>query len=182
MGSYISSIAHHLCAFKNLYQVNIIMSSLYHILAITNIRMENVTTLVLECRSISLEQHEPSNMVDLLLTSVPNIEKLLIYGGNDSLFSVDKLRRELSQRMTKFSRLQYAVVVYRRWTNAYMTSTLLYLHEYKRGVGDDFAHTHTVLAPLPGFNKESATIRRVLDTMALSNNETLLHQITFGYE
>ncbi|TIA97182.1 hypothetical protein E3P94_02941 [Wallemia ichthyophaga] len=96
MGSYINTLANHVCAFTNLHQLTVTLSSLYHILAMKNIVMENISTLVLECRSFYLEDSEPDDVVDLLLTSFPNLEKVLLYAGNDFRGSAEKLKKVCS--------------------------------------------------------------------------------------
>ncbi|TIB36032.1 hypothetical protein E3P86_02574 [Wallemia ichthyophaga] len=189
MGSYINTLANHVCAFTNLHQLTVTLSSLYHILAMKNIVMENISTLVLECRSFYLEDSEPDDVVDLLLTSFPNLEKVLLYAGNDFRGSAEKLKKVFSEKMPASRYLQYAVILYRSWSNVSLTSTMVYLNEYIRVGGGGREHgnlkyTRTALAPIctPNLLKVSPTISRVLEKMAVSHDITQLHHITIGYE
>ena len=180
-----STLAHNLRQLNKVHQLTINLSTLYHILYFKDVVNENIKTLVLECRAASLENNEASDVLNVLLSTFPSLEKILIYAGTNINDSVATLLEKIAEGPERFDRLKYFAVAYRKWSGHLISSTLLYLDEYSSSDDDGFTHNLTVLAPISDYDnrlRDSATMTRVLDSMGVSKHETLLHRVTNGYE
>lgn len=172
-------LAANLNSFPNLNQVNIVLSSLYHILSIKHVVFDKITTLVLECRSVYLEEGEPQEVVDLLVNSTPNLRHFIIYAGNEFQESIQPLLHNLNQRIKDIEKLQSGIVLYRKWSTVGFASTMLRLVEYERH--GHIKRRESTLQPAAKVSQESAIIADILAKMSITK-KSLIPRITIGYE
>ncbi|TIC60689.1 hypothetical protein E3Q03_03076 [Wallemia mellicola] len=174
-----NKLAANLKSFPNLTQVNIVLSSLYHILSIKHVVFDKLTTLVLECRSVYLEGGEPQEVVDLLVNCTPNLRHFIIYAGNEFQESIQPLLHNLSQRMKEFEKLESGVVLYRKWSTVGFASTMLRLVEYE--CHGQIKRRESTLQPTAKVSQESTVIAAILERMSITK-KSLIAGITIGYE